>query len=58
MLCRLIKPFLPVVMSMVLVVAVGSSVANGTMASFFDTEVSTNNEMCAGTRILAGRGTA
>lgn len=32
--------------------AVGGSLVNNTMASFFDTEVSTQNEMCAGTRIL------
>ncbi|MDD4875830.1 MAG: hypothetical protein PHQ86_01670 [Dehalococcoidales bacterium] len=40
------------ILAIILIAAVGSSIANGTMASFFDTEVSTQNYMCAGTRCL------
>jgi len=43
------KQFLSIILAVVLVLAVGGSVASGTMAGFFDTEVSTENWMCAGT---------
>ena len=43
------KQFLSVILAVVLVLAVGGSVASGTMAGFFDAEVSTDNLMCAGT---------
>ena len=46
------KQFLSVILAVVLVLAVGASVVNGTMAGFFDVEVSTENMMCAGTRTL------
>jgi hypothetical protein len=46
------KNFLSVIVAVVLVLAVGGAVANGTMASFLDTQVSTENQMCAGTLIL------
>lgn len=39
--------FVSVIMAVVLVCAVGGSMVNGTMASFFDTEVSTDNYMHA-----------
>lgn len=42
------KKFLSVILVVVLLLAVGSSVASGTMAGFFDTEVSTDNYMHAG----------
>ena len=41
------KKFLSVILAVVLMLAVGSSVASGTMAGFFDTEVSTDNYMHA-----------
>jgi len=44
--------FASVILAVVLVCAVGGSMAKGTMAGFLDTEVSTENWMCAGTRIL------
>lgn len=46
------KQFLSVILAVVLVSAVGGSLVSGTAARFFDTEVSTENEMCAGTRSL------
>ena len=46
------KQFLSVILVVVLVLAVGGSLASGTMAGFFDVEVSTENMMCAGTRTL------
>jgi len=46
------KQFLSVILAVVLVLAVGGSLASGTMAGFFDVEVSTENMMCAGTRTL------
>jgi len=52
LLCNLVKQFSSVILSVMLVTGVGGLLANGTMASFFDTEVSTENEMCAGTRTL------
>jgi len=47
-----VKQFLSVILAAVLVLAVGGSLASGTMAGFFDVEVSTENMMCAGTRTL------
>ncbi|MFC1864809.1 hypothetical protein ACFLYG_03170 [Chloroflexota bacterium] len=46
------RQLLSVIMAVVLVCAVGGSLASGTMASFLDTEVTTNNYMCAGSRLL------
>ena len=46
------KKFLSVILAVVLLGTVGGSLVNGTMASFFDTEVSTENYLCAGTRVL------
>jgi len=46
------KQFLSVILAVVLVLAVGGSLASGTMAGFFDVEVSAENMMCAGTRTL------
>lgn len=46
------KQFLSVILAVVLVLAVGGSLASGTMAGFFDVEVSTENMTCAGTRTL------
>ena len=46
------KNFLSVILVLVLMVAVSGSVVNGTMASFFDTEVSTENHMQSGVRML------
>jgi len=46
------KPMLTVALAVVMVVAVGGSLVNGTLASFFDTEVSTENHFHAGTRSL------
>ena len=46
------KNFLSVILVLVLMVAVSGSVVNGTMAGFFDTEVSTENLMCAGNRLV------
>ncbi|HEY91731.1 MAG TPA: hypothetical protein G4O07_07840 [Dehalococcoidia bacterium] len=43
------KRFLSVIMAVVLVTATGGLLVNGTMASFFDTEASSENYMCAGT---------
>ena len=47
-----VKQYMTVVLTTVLVVAVGGSVAGGTMAEFFDTEYSKDNEFGAGTRDL------
>ena len=46
------KQLLTVILAVVLVVAVGGSLVNGTLASFFDTEVSSGNQFHAGTRSL------
>jgi len=46
------KQFLSVILAVVLVVSVSGSVVNGTMAQFFDTEVSTGNEMTSGTLLI------
>ncbi len=46
------KPFLSVILAAVLVLAVGGSLASGTMAGFFDVEHSTENHMQSGTRML------
>jgi len=46
------KKFLSVILAAVLVCAVGASVTRGTMAGFYDVELSTENYMCAGTRTL------
>lgn len=46
------KQFLSVILVLVLMVAVSGSVVNGTMAGFFDSEVSTENLMCAGNRMI------
>jgi hypothetical protein len=46
------KKFMSVILAVVLVTAVGASLANGTFAGFLDTEVSSENLMCAGTRNL------
>jgi len=46
------RQLLTVIMAVVLVAGVAGSAVSGTMAGFFDTEVSTDNEMRAGTRIL------
>ena len=46
------KQLLSVTLAVVLMVAVGGSVVDGTMANFFDTEVSTGNEMSAGTLLI------
>ena len=46
------KPFLSVILALVLMVAVSGSVVNGTMAGFFDTEVSTGNKMTSGTLLI------
>lgn len=43
------KQFLSVILAVVLVAAVGGSAVSGTVAGFFDTEVSAENYMCAGT---------
>ena len=46
------KKFLSVILAAVLVCAVGASMTRGTMAGFYDVELSTENYMCAGTRTL------
>ena len=46
------KRFMSVILAAVLVTAVGSSLVGGVFAGFHDVEVSTENWMCAGTRIL------
>ncbi|MFC1983928.1 hypothetical protein ACFLVO_02830 [Chloroflexota bacterium] len=46
------KQFLSVILVAVLVLAVGSSLVNKTMASFFDIEVSTENHMQSAARML------
>ena len=46
------KQFMTAALTTVLVVTVGGSVAGGTMAGFFDTELSKDNEFGAGTRNL------
>jgi hypothetical protein len=46
------KQFLSAILAVVLVGAVGGTLVSGTWASFVDTEVSTGNYMCAGTRVL------
>jgi len=46
------RQFLSVILVVVLVSAVGGSLAEGTLANFFDTEVSTENHFHAGTRSL------
>jgi len=46
------KRFLSVILAAVLVTAVGGSVVRGTLAGFSDSEVSTENWLCAGSRIL------
>lgn len=46
------RQFLSVILVVVLVSAVGGSLAEGTLANFFDTEVSTENLFHAGTRNL------
>jgi len=46
------KQFLSIILVAVLILAVGSSLANKTMASFFDVEFSTDNHMQSGTRML------
>jgi predicted ribosomally synthesized peptide with SipW-like signal peptide len=46
------KQLLIVTLVVVLVIAVGGSLVNGTFASFFDTEVSSGNQFHAGTRSL------
>ena len=43
------KQLLSIILMVLLAVAVSGSVVNGTLASFFDTEVSEDNLMCAGT---------
>lgn len=50
------KPFISIMLVGILVVAVGSSAMGGTMASFFDAEVSTENHMQSGTRMIAVTG--
>ena len=46
------KQMLSLILAVLLVCGVGSSVASGTVANFLDTEVSTDNEMCAGTLLI------
>ena len=46
------KRFMSVILALVVVSAVGASFANGVFASFLDTEISTDNYMCAGKRDL------
>jgi len=46
------KRFMSVILAGVLVVAVGGSVVNGTMAGFFDVEHSIDNHMQSGTRMI------
>lgn len=46
------KRFMSVILAGVLVIAVGTSLMTGTLASFLDTEVSTDNYMHAGTRTI------
>jgi predicted ribosomally synthesized peptide with SipW-like signal peptide len=46
------KHLLSLILAVMLVGAVAGTVATGTFAGFSDTEVSTENWMCAGTRIL------
>jgi len=46
------KQLFSVILAAVLVTAVSGTMVSGTMAGFFDTEVSTDNKMCAGTRLL------
>lgn len=46
------KKFLSVILAGVLVLAVGGSVATGTLAGFYDVEHSTDNHMQSGTRML------
>lgn len=46
------KRFLSVILAVVLVTAVSGSFIRGTVAGFSDVEVSTENWMCAGSRIL------
>ncbi len=46
------KPFVSVILVAVLVLAVAGSLVNGTMASFFDIEISTENHMQSGVRML------
>jgi len=50
------KQLMTLVLITVLVVAVGGSVAGGTMAEFFDTEYSKDNEFGAGTRTIEVNG--
>jgi len=46
------RQLLTVILTVVLAAGVAGSAVSGTMAGFFDTEVSTDNEMHAGTRVL------
>ena len=46
------KQFLSIILAVVMVLTVGGSLVNGTMASFFDIETSTENHMQSGTRML------
>ena len=46
------RQFLSVILALLMVVAVAGSLINGTMANFFDTEVSAENHFHAGTRSL------
>ena len=46
------KNFLSVILAIVLVIGVGGSLVSGTMAAFFDFEVSTDNHMQSGVRMI------
>jgi len=50
--CIKVKQLLSVILMLALVGAAGGTLADGIMATFFDTEVSADNRLCAGTRCL------